>query len=167
MKKIKKGFTLIELLVVVLIIGILAAVALPQYNKAVRKSRLAAQIALISAIYPAVENCRLEKQNPNAECTLDALALDFDTTCQPIDSNFSSCNIRISASAADAAVVADNRTENHPVYGAMGLSIIKTQNFITCSGGGSKSASVYLSLCEQLGFTNTNCGTTNSSLRCM
>lgn len=51
----KKAFTLIELLVVVLIIGILSAIALPQYTKAVEKARVAEVLSNVKAIENSID----------------------------------------------------------------------------------------------------------------
>ena len=61
----RRGFTLIELLVIVLIIAILAAIALPQYQKSVVKSRFAEAFVNLKTLDQAVKVCELEG---NKEC---------------------------------------------------------------------------------------------------
>lgn len=60
----KKAFTLIELLVVVLIIGILSAIALPQYQKTVHKARMAEVPIRVKAMEQAIDIYVLENGFP-------------------------------------------------------------------------------------------------------
>lgn len=85
----KQGFTLTELLVVVLIIGILSAVALPQYQKAVLKARFA-NMRQVAAQYKAAEEAYFMA---NGEYTNDINSLDISfPSCRVILGDILSCD---------------------------------------------------------------------------
>jgi len=60
MKQAQKGFTLIELMIVVAIIGILAAVAIPQYQNYIAKTQVSRVMAETGALRTAIESCMME-----------------------------------------------------------------------------------------------------------
>ena len=109
----KKAFTLIEVLVVVLIIGILSAVALPQYQRAVMRARLAQAFVIFDTYRKGIELWLLENGVPTSSTriyftgtqqstsyTYGQLSIDMPTTAGSNINTFVD-NILISAECKD------------------------------------------------------------------
>ncbi len=134
--KNSSGFTLIELLVVVLIIGILSAVALPQYQKTVLKSRTAEAWTNMSALLKAGQVYCLE--NPSATyITREALSVDVE------DSKYFGYSITGDCTSEGPFIVA------HASYRKDSADLhINSLGYRIC-----KAASTSYSFCRDIGFS--------------
>ena len=85
-KNTRRGFTLIELLVVVIIIAILAAIALPQYNKAVMKARTADIQTFMAHVEKAMDLYVLENGYSSSVKYIpwDEMGIDVSSYCDSI-----------------------------------------------------------------------------------
>ena len=161
----KQAFTLIELLVVVLIIGILAAVALPQYQKAVWKSRGTQLLVAVQALHAAQKAYYLA--NGTLATTFDELSVEmpFKKECvseaRGFDSSATDCKrdnygfVYITGAGNSRAIF----RSNSPKYRWSGFMIFESetseyQDELLCTdiGNGKKS------FCALMGYnTKINC----------
>lgn len=128
LKKSRAGFTLIELLVVVLIIGILAAIAVPQYFKVVEKGKFAESMQWINGLKGAQERY-LAKNGTYFSGAITAASFDVNLGAL---TKFAAGTVTVTATPSWSVVL----TRNAPcpaVYGCYTVTYSAPPGSIACS----------------------------------
>ena len=170
----KKGFTLIELLVVVLILGILAAMAMPQYFKAVERSRMSEAESLLSSIASAQQRKYLQINKYAGEFTgLDvAPAGATGKTFHTKGANGNGFVITLNGTTYDAGGAiakreANGKTNDTGLNYQYTLTRFYNQDITSCKGGNTNGAALCADFCGVDSLeANTACCNGGTSADC-
>lgn len=105
----QKGFTLIELMIVVAVIGVLSAIAIPQYQNYVKKGALASALSTATALKTPVEQYIADEgsfpDNSDLSGSIPTFSLGTITLSADTDSQDGSIGIKLTSSSAKDATV--------------------------------------------------------------
>ncbi len=103
-RRAQRGFTLIELMIVVAIIGILAAIAIPQYQDYVTRARWSDAISTVGSLKAAIGECMQNNNQDPTQCEslallqgTNAALINFLPSGMPVITKFTGTTVTVSA----------------------------------------------------------------------
>ena len=148
-KRLKKGFTLVEILIVVVILGILAAIVIPQFTSA---SETAKSSSLISQLQTIRSQLELYQVQHNGD--YPALATIWDQLTQPT-------NVSGTTDSSDGALDFGPYLQKAPVNpfensSTVGATAAENQGWVYNASTGAIQASIEGEKATELGLTDTS-----------